>query len=219
MLGVMGRSGRAGAVRPPRRCGAWRAVALLGAALGSSGCAVGWIAVGPAPGDAPRAPRDWSGLHFAVVGSPGDRFAATRVLRARHGVEDVHPGPPRPGDFVLTLARGDVRSPGAALAAVSFFTFAAIPGVYTEEHEVRLSLASPGGARLDATGAVEERAVSWAPAFLLGANWTMGLNGGGDDADLDRLAAVEEVVGRFADAAEPFVAKARAEPAAWEETP
>jgi hypothetical protein len=181
------------------------AVAAL-LAVGSSGCAAGWVAVRPELGRDVRPAPDWSGLRFTVAGPPVQRWALVRVLRARYGVLELGTGPRAPDAFHVEVVPGKTTTRNTALAALSVFTFAAVPGVWSDATPVRHVLACPGGAVAEASGELTETTVSWAPFALLGPTLFVGMNGGIEDFALERDAAAEALAAAALASFEPVVA-------------
>ncbi len=180
------------------------AAALL--ALGSSGCAAGWMAIRPAPARAARPAPDWSALRFTVGGPPVERWALVRVLRERYGVVELGAGPRAPDAFHVEAVPGKATVQPELLAVLSLVSFAAIPGVWVERRPVRHVLECPGGAVAEASGDRTETAVSWAPFMLLGPTLLMSINGGLEDVALERDAAAVALAAAALASFEPVVA-------------
>lgn len=185
-------------------------------ALGSGGCAAGWVAVRPELAREARPAPDWSALRFTVAGPPVERWALVRVLRERYGVVELGAGPRAPDAFHVEAVPGKATVRPHLLAVLSVFSFAAIPGVWVETRPVRHVLECPGGAVAEASGERTETAVSWAPFMLLGPTLLMSINGGLEDVALERDAAAVALAAAALASFEPVVAAHAARDAAGE---
>lgn len=191
-------------------------LALLLAALPSSGCVVGYAYSRPgprAPEQDPAPPPDWSQLRFTVAASSRLSFAAIHTLRARYGVLAAwREAAPVAGTFQIAVSPGEsrdaTRESNFLLFMPSFLTFAVVPGYLETSRAVGFTLTAPDGAVLRDTAIASEHFISWLPLALFAPN-LFGTISGGEEAELDKVASAEELLAGFLAQAEPFVAAHR----------
>lgn len=196
-------------------------LALLLAALTTSGCMVGYAYSRPgprAPESDPAPPPDWSDLRFTVAATPGLGFAAIHTLRARYGVVAAwRELEPVAGAFQIAVRPGEsrdaTRESNFLLLMPSFLTFAAVPGYLETSRAIGFTLTAPDGAVLRDTAIASEHVISWLPLALFAPN-LFGSISGGEEPELDKVASAEELLAGFLAQAEPFVAAHRPAPEA-----
>jgi hypothetical protein len=182
-----------------------RLALVIAAALGHSGCAVGYVVVRPGA-DLKRGQRaDWRAHRFTVEGDVRDRCAVERVLLERYGVVYVRSGTREEGAFHLAVSRaqdfGVLQGLLLLPTLASHFTAAVLPAYMPWATNVAFTLEGPDGGTFAATGRFEERYISWLPFLILAPTRYE------REVDLDRLDAAEALAAEFFRSAEPFVAR------------
>jgi hypothetical protein len=211
---------REGALIPSARVPACRArssrilAAALALAFVQAGCAIGYAGVRPVSAPGERPPEIPATARFTIVGGGDAASALERALRGHAGVPDVRrakaAGVPD-GTFVVRVDRTeDAPAWSMASSLVSFFTFAAVPGVYVGDVRLAFGITAPGGATQRLEYRYRAWWVSWAPLLLFCPNFAGTMSGGAEPQEPTQHALDEIAAHVLVDAA-PFVAAHAAE--------
>lgn len=148
-------------------------------------------------------------IMYAEPISPNLLFSLQRTLRERYRVLDLQPLPkelPIGKNYFIIHTHHEIKTSLASniMLFTSFFTFAIMPGVWTENHTLGFTLTS-GPDERNYQYSWHERSYSWLPLFFIPHDFDYSINGGNDYLQNEKLHTLDKIVTHFIDDATPFL--------------
>lgn len=138
-----------------------------------------------------------------------------RILHSRFHILNIQPTPQtgihnETDRFVIRVKQvvEEISQPSKTWLVGSYFSFAALPAVWNQDHSIVFTIIAPGGEEETYRYRYTERYYSWLPLLFFGPGYfAAGTTSGSNSSfyEMDRAKILEDITARFITEAAPFI--------------